>query len=53
MPKGAKAEGRNPKKKLLVSAFWIRASDFGFLSAFGLRVSDFSLRARQEPRPTT
>src|ERR1019366_741778 len=43
-----KKEGRNPKSENGLSKWaapplrwlWIRPSDFGFLSAFGLRVSD-------------
>src|SRR2546425_9720880 len=45
-PQNPKAEGRNPKegrspKSEYTSARCIRISDFGLLSAFGLRISDF------------
>src|ERR1017187_1392796 len=55
-----KSEGRNPKSENGLSKWaatplrwlWIRPSDFGFLSAFGLRVSDLARPAcppRKQP----
>jgi len=44
-PRNPKSE-RNPMAEIRRARpqdFWLRASDFGLLSAFGFRLSDFTL----------